>query len=134
MTEHLRTYHQQVVFLDGSDAGGSTSTQKWLLKRKQHLVKSSCCWNTVVWNVQGQQVAIRFLKRDDIWYTFVVVFGDDAAAAKIKCEVRKNTVFSNWSILFWLSPQCWRCCRFRSPARTTSTLARFTRCARGQRT
>ncbi len=61
MTAHLSSSHPSVVFLDPS--GGNTSTQKWLLKRKTHLSKASCCWNTVVWEPReaaGSALAIRY--------------------------------------------------------------------------
>ncbi len=88
MADHLRSHHSNVVFLEAGE--NNTSTQKWLLKKRQHLAKATCYWNTVVWRIKDHQLAIRFFKREGIWYSFVVVFGDDSEAAGLSCEVGRN--------------------------------------------
>jgi len=95
LAEHLRTQHDNVIFLEettttNNNNGGSSgaqSTQKWLLKRRQHIEKPNCQWNTVVWRVDGVDLAIRFVKRNSIWCSWIVAFAGEDAAAKLECKV-----------------------------------------------
>lgn len=82
MMDHLKREHQNVVF------SSKLSVQKWLMKSKSHLKESKVTtWNLVVCSEYGQSFGIRFMKQENLWYTWIVQFANEDECKNFVCNI-----------------------------------------------
>lgn len=85
LVEHLQKEHPNVVVLGELK---TSSTQKWLLKRNNHMTRTNCNWNTVLTTHDGTPLALRFVKKKGIWISWMWVLDDPEVAEGLTCEIK----------------------------------------------